>query len=126
MDVPIGVTSSQLLRQIGNSLVARRSIKTHGGHYRCTRGGSSKEKLGEFEVRVTEPMSVKVTINQLKSPLESTAELTCTVTSSSYNSPSVTWYKDANLINLGGRIRSFTTNVLQVASYVLIALFMFS
>jgi hypothetical protein len=99
-----------LLRQIGNSLVSESSKKN--GHYRCRSGGSSKE----FEVGVSEPLSVKVTINQAKSQLESTTELTCTVTSSSLQKPSVVWLKDStNLINLGsGRIRFLATNILQV------------
>lgn len=103
--------SSTFFRQLGNSLVSEKGTRALAGHYRCLRG---KEHMKEFEVRVSEPLSVRVTINQVKSPLESTVELTCSVKSSSFSSPSITWLKDANLINPGGRIRFFTTNVLQV------------
>ncbi|XP_035704830.1 Down syndrome cell adhesion molecule-like protein Dscam2 isoform X2 [Folsomia candida] len=113
-----GTFHQHQLRQIGNSLVSEKSArKSVAGNYRCFRRGdspNSKESVGEFEVRVSEPLSVSVTINQAKSPLESTTELTCTVSSSSHDSPSVIWLKDGNLITSGGRIRFFATNVLQI------------
>lgn len=106
-------TMSMFFRQVGSSLVSERSVKAQTGHYRCIRE-SSNEKIREFDVRVTEPLQVTLTINQEKAPLESTVELRCTVTSSS-TSPSIIWLKDSNVINPGGRVRLFSTNILQVS-----------
>lgn len=106
------VTMSMFFRQVGSSLVSERSVRAQTGHYRCVREGS-KEKLREFDVRVTEPLQVSMTINQEKAPLDSAVELRCIVTSSSI-SPSIIWLKDTNVINPGGRIRLFSTNILQV------------
>ncbi|CAL8083145.1 unnamed protein product [Orchesella dallaii] len=105
-------TMSMFFRQVGSSLVSERSVKAQTGHYRCLRE-STKEKIREFDVRVTEPLQVIVTINQEKTPLDSTVELRCSVISSS-TSPSIIWLKDTNVINPGGRIRLFSTNVLQI------------
>lgn len=105
-------TISMFFRQVGSSLVSERSVRAQTGQYRCTREGT-KEKIREFDVRVTEPLQVTLSINHAKAPLESTVELRCTVTSSSV-SHSIIWLKDANIINPGGRVRLFSSNILQV------------
>lgn len=111
-------TMSMFFRQVGRSLVSSQSVKTQTGHYRCLRE-SSKEKIYDFDVRIMEPLTVTLTINQEKAPLESVVELRCIVTSSS-TSPSIIWLKDANVINPGGRVRLFSTNILQVGRFSLL------
>lgn len=103
-------TMSMFFRQVGSSLVSDRSVSALKGRYRCIREGS-KEKM--FDVRIVENLQVTLTINQEKAPLESVVELRCIVTSSS-TSPSIIWLKDTNVINPGGRVRLFSTNILQV------------
>lgn len=115
-------TMSMFFRQVGNSLVSERSVKAQTGHYRCSVFDgireSSKEKIREFDVRVTEPLQVTLTINQDKAQLESTVELRCSVTSSS-TTPSIIWLKDTNVINPGGRLRIYSSNILQVGTITL-------
>lgn len=101
-----------------------RSTKAHSGQYRCSYPSSLGSNSGssstgndvnhvEYHVRVSgEPLTVKVTINQDKSPLGASAEMVCT--SSSELPVTITWYKDNNLINPGGRFRLLSNNILQV------------
>ena len=99
-----------------------RSTKAHSGQYRCSypssMGGSSSStdvNHVEYHVRVAgEPLTVKVTINQDKSPLGASAEMVCT--SSSELPVTITWYKDHSLINPGGRFRLLSNNILQVST----------
>ncbi|CAG7701335.1 unnamed protein product [Allacma fusca] len=104
--------------KVGNSLVIVKSRRAHSGQYRCSypKPNSSSGDVNhvEYHVRVSgDSFSVKVTINQDKSPLGASADIVCTT--SSDLPVTITWYKDNNVINPGGRFRLLSNNVLQIS-----------